>query len=294
MYYRRKILLALFQVFDGRLEKLRLQKLLFLVTRQQCIKSYDFVPYKFGCFSFQANADLHTLTKYNLIRESTTSWERTDETRYIDTLKEEDKVIILDARHQFGNLSTNALIKLTYQKHPYYAINSTIVKEVLNAQELKKVKTQKRTSNETVMFTIGYEGVSLETYINKLIKNDVKLLCDVRKNSFSMKYGFSKSQLSNACNGVGIKFVHIPELGIQSEKRKALNSQSDYDVLFEEYNKTVLKNIVDKQKEILQLLRSEKRIALTCFEKNINQCHRKHLAYSIESLGEFSFPVKHI
>ena len=33
MFYRRKIVLALLQVFQGELEKLRLQKLLFLLTQ---------------------------------------------------------------------------------------------------------------------------------------------------------------------------------------------------------------------------------------------------------------------
>ena len=61
MYYRRKILLSLLEVFDNELEKIRLQKLLLLFTQKQDTPAYDFVPYKFGCFSFHANADLHTM-----------------------------------------------------------------------------------------------------------------------------------------------------------------------------------------------------------------------------------------
>lgn len=58
MYYRRKILLSLLEVFGNDLEKIRLQKLLLLFTQKQETAAYDFVPYKFGCFSFHANADL--------------------------------------------------------------------------------------------------------------------------------------------------------------------------------------------------------------------------------------------
>lgn len=54
----------------------------------------------------------------------------------------------------------------------------------------------------------------LEQYLNKLIENDVKVLCDVRRNPISMKFGFSKHQLIKACNGVGIEYKHIPEVGI--------------------------------------------------------------------------------
>ncbi|GHT24245.1 hypothetical protein FACS189430_08840 [Bacteroidia bacterium] len=51
MFYRRKVILALLQLFDNELEKIRLQKLLFLFTQRQVKKEYDFIPYKFGCFS---------------------------------------------------------------------------------------------------------------------------------------------------------------------------------------------------------------------------------------------------
>jgi uncharacterized protein (DUF488 family) len=42
------------------------------------------------------------------------------------------------------------------------------------------------------------------------------------------------------------------------------------------------------------LLKKYKRIALTCFEANICQCHRKHLAEAITSLPGFSYELKHI
>ncbi len=294
MYYRRKIILALLQAFDGKLEKFSLQKLLFLLTRQQEKKSYDFVPYKYGCFSFQANADLHTLAKYDLVNEQDNMWKCTDETIYFDLLNREDKAIVSQIKEQFGKLSSDELIRFTYQNYPYYATKSTIAKKILNKQELEKIDLQKRAGTETILFTIGYEGVSLESYINKLIINDVRVLCDVRKNSFSMKYGFSKSQLSKACEGVGIQFVHIPEVGIQSDKRKELKEQSDYDALFEEYTLTVLANELEKQQEILKLLKNKKRIALTCFEKDIHQCHRKHLAKSISNLKGFDYTIKHL
>lgn len=294
MYYRRKLVLALLQAFGGELEKLSLQKLLFLLTRQQEKKSFDFVPYKYGCFSFQANADLNTLTKYELVSQKDKSWVCLDKTNYFETLKPKDKAATLNTKKNYGSLTAKELITLTYQQYPYFAIKSTIAKDILNKKEFKRVEAQKRKKTETILYTIGYEGISLETYINKLILNDVRVLCDVRKNSFSMKYGFSKSQLKNACQGVGIKFYHIPEVGIKSEKRKELTCQTDYDLLFEDYKETVLAKEKQKQVQILELLKKEKRIALTCFEKNIHQCHRKHLANSIKNFEGFNYEIKHI
>ena len=294
MYYRRKILIAILQAFGGELDKMSLQKLLFLFSRQQTEKSFHFVPYKYGCYSFQANADLGTLTKNKLVEESGNNWKMIDQTNYINALKAKDQVAIKYILNQYSGFSNDELVKLTYKNYPYYAINSTIAATVLNKEELVRIENQKVNKTETVLFTIGYEGVSLEEYINKLIINGVSVLCDVRRNPYSMKYGFSKSQLQKACNGVGIEYVHIPEVGIDSDKRQELNTQADYDKLFVFYKTSTLKKEVAKQKEILSLLVSKKRIALTCFEANIYQCHRKHLAESISKLDGFNYEIKHI
>jgi uncharacterized protein (DUF488 family) len=294
MYYRRKILLALLQAFGGKLDKISLQKLLFLLSRQQVVKSFHFVPYKYGCFSFQANADLGTLVKYHFLAESNNDWKKAVNVDYIKELRIKDQIAIKYIKSQFGKYSKDELIKLTYRDYPYYAIYSTIAKNMLNPIELSNIEKQKPSKSEIVLFTIGYEGISLEEYLNKLIYNDIRLLCDVRKNSLSMKYGFSKSQLQKACKGVGIEYIHLPEVGIESDKRQELKTQADYNELFVFYKKHILKNEIDKQKEILSLLETKKRIALTCFEANIYKCHRKYLAESISKMKGFNYELKHI
>lgn len=294
MYYRRKILLSLLEVFENEVEKIQLQKLLLLLHKWQEKPSYDFVPYKYGCFSFQANADLHTMAKYKQVENHEKTWKRIDKESYIESLKKNDKDVLFRLKRFFGDKTTNELISITYKKYPYFAINSTIAEQVLNKEELKEVQKLKEKSKKTCLFTIGYEGVSLEKYLNKLIDEGVSALIDVRKNSFSMKYGFSKKQLSNACEGVNICYYHLPELGIVSEKRKALNCQKDYDILFDNYKETNLKNTIATQEKVVELLIKHNRIALTCFEANVCQCHRKPLAEAITKLPNFSYKLKHI
>ena len=111
-----------------------------------------------------------------------------------------------------------------------------------------------------------------------LLQNDVRVLCDVRKNAYSQKFGFSKSQLEKACNGTGIKYIHIPNLGIISEKRKDLRCQSDYDDLFDDYEATTLDSSRDELNYLFMLLQNHRRIALTCFEHDPLQCHRSRIA----------------
>lgn len=295
MYYRRKILLSLIQVFEGELEKIQLQKLLFLYTRsQRQKKTYDFVPYKMGCFSFQANADLLTLKKYGNVSESDKSWKKEDDVNYLNELTKEDKKIISDFRIIYANKTSEDLINLTYKRYPYFAINSIIAQNYLSESEIENLNNYRSFDEEVVLFTIGYEGISLESYLNKLIKNNIKVLCDVRKNALSMKYGFSKSQLKNACNGVGIEYIHIPEVGIDSDQRQELKSQIDYDVLFDKYRAQNLSETLDNQIEILNLLKTNKRIALTCFEADVCQCHRKHLSEAITNLKGFNYKLEHL
>ncbi|MBA4145585.1 MAG: hypothetical protein C0523_07475, partial [Cytophaga sp.] len=92
----------------------------------------------------------------------------------------------------------------------------------------------------------------------------------------------------------GISYIHIPEVGIQADQRQELNSQKDYDELFTLYRNNNLSKTLDYQQQILDLLIEHKRIALTCFEANICQCHRKHLAEAIEGLPMFKYELRHI
>jgi uncharacterized protein (DUF488 family) len=88
--------------------------------------------------------------------------------------------------------------------------------------------------------------------------------------------------------------MHIPEVGINSEKRQQLDTQSDYDRLFAEYCQTTLQDTLVEQNRILVLLKDYKRIALTCFEAEPCQCHRTHLADAIKELPDFQYEVKHL
>lgn len=294
MYYRRKILLSLLQVFDNQLEKLQLQKLLFLFSKMQKEANFDFVPYKYGCFSFQANADLSTLSKYGLVSATEQHWKKDTPENFLLSLRKQDVDTIKALKHLYEHKSSDELIAITYRKFPYYAIKSKIADKILNETERSVVKSHIPVSDKKCLFTIGYEGISLEEYLNKLIKLDVKVLCDVRKNSFSMKYGFSKSQLKGACEGLGILFYHFPEVGIDSENRQNMQTRADRDALFQQYRAEVLPRTKNTQQTIIDLLHEHDRVAITCFEAHSCDCHRSHLANAIMQLPAFNYEVKHL
>lgn len=279
-----------------------MQKYLFLFTRRQSgDKAFDFVPYKYGCFSFQANQDIVSLAKQGYLeieRENgkDSLYYSLHDTNSIYDLNIFDAQAIRDVCLNFGNLSQDDLIAYTYRKSPFTAINSAIAKRLLTPSEFAKVQECKKRykKEDPILMTIGYEGFSLEKYLRQLICNDIRVLCDVRKNAFSMKYGFSKSILQKACEGVGIKYLHVPALGIESEFRKSLKTQADYDDLFAEYEKTSLKQNFGALLFVRSVIDKEKRVCLTCFEKDPKQCHRTVVAKALMALPDVYYDFQEI
>ena len=162
---------------------------------------------------------------------------------------------------------------------------------------LPQMKFHEKRNNNT-LFTIGYEGISIDAYINKLLANNIKTLVDVRKNAYSNKFGFSKKEFMYCLERSGIKYIHIPELGIESEKRQELKTAKQLtdaplfgisqvkvaeNKLFEDYKN----NLPTKQKyidKLLQILEQDKLIAITCFEANYKCCHRHVLAENLNGV----------
>lgn len=298
MYYRRKIILNLLDHFDGNMTAKRFQKLLFLLTRSQEKKSFDFVPYKYGSYSFQAGQDLHTMAGQNFLQiidkpggSEILLKSMPGEASGLTLM---DSAIIETLRAKYGSLSQDELIKYTYIKYPFYAIRSVMAKHLLSQEELSIVHAQDRHYDEPALFTLGYEGLSLEKYINKLLINDVRVLCDVRKNAYSQKYGFTKGTLKMACEGVGIKYVHVPQLGIESEERQDLKTQADYDRLFERYEATTLKRNWESLLQVREIIRANGRVVLTCFEADPKQCHRSRVAKALMTLQDRDYQLTHL
>jgi uncharacterized protein (DUF488 family) len=131
-----------------------------------------------------------------------------------------------------------ALVAEVYRRFPYYALRSEIVDQVLtDPSDRARVAAAGPTITGPGLLTIGYEGKCLEGCLNELIRAGVTLLCDVRRNPLSRKYRFSKSTLTKACEPFGIRYHHLPELGIASEQRRELKTRADYDALFAIYER---------------------------------------------------------
>jgi uncharacterized protein (DUF488 family) len=293
MYYRRKIILAILETFGGNVGKIHFQKLLLIFTQLQSKPAFDFVPHRYGCYSFQASWDLRALKYYNAVTEDEKFWQLKAD-GCVEQLKKEERSIISHICREYKSLTTREIVMHTYQKFPYYATRSVIASRMLNSEDMQKVQDQRPDNQGTKLFTIGYEGITLEKYLNKLLLNNVAVLCDIRRNPMSQKTGFNKSELKYACDSVGIDYVHIPQLGIASEKRKNLDNQKAYDVLFEDFRQNYLIHQQKYIEELFALLSKKQRIALTCFEASHCQCHRSEVANILLNLPNWNQQISHL
>jgi uncharacterized protein (DUF488 family) len=265
-YKRQRFLLAFIRQLDGSIAATDLQKLVFLNTMAGDSDFYEFIPYMYGSYSFQLKEDLDILQRDGFVKVE--NIQNSIQIKAVGNFQKDKPFIIALERG-------NDLIRRAYREYPYYAINSTITSKLFRGEELERFNNGKQAyaKTEQVLFTIGYEGKSIEAFINSLIQNDIHLLCDVRKNPFSRKFGFSKGKLEHITQTVNIKYAHIPDLGIDSDKRASLNTAEDYQYLFKSYEKSLpaRKAFLD---EIYAMLHANNRIALMCFEHEPQMCHR--------------------
>lgn len=293
MFVRRKILLALLKACGGELKKTDMEKLLFTYCAEQKKNYYDFFPYRFGCFSFLSYQDKRVLTQQGFLKKGD-NFKLKKRRNYLAQIDPDERERIEIFAKKMKNLRGKKLIHYTYVNYPYYAIRSEIKEKVLNAEELRAVETSANPNRSTCLMTIGYEGITIDAYINKLIRHNIAIVIDVRRNPISMKYGFSKIRFRDYLVRAGIKYEHIPALGIESALRKNLETKEDYKTLFKKYSAESLPHREEELRRIQQLVNEYKRVVLTCFEADPQSCHRHKITEHLQSTRQWNIPVKHI
>jgi uncharacterized protein (DUF488 family) len=293
MFTRRKILLALLEACGGELQSTDMEKLLFAYCSESGENHYDFFPYKYGCFSFLSYQDRRVLTKQGFLVEGE-HFKLKNSFEHPNPLKCDEQKKVETFAVRMKNMRGKRLVHHIYTKHPYYAIRSHIKEEILNAQELRAVEASVNIDKTICLMTVGYEGKTIDAYIDTLIRNNVVLVVDVRRNPLSMKYGFSKTRLRDYLDRAGVKYEHIPALGIESAQRKNLETEKDYKTLFKKYASESLPHRQDELQRIKELIEEHRRVALTCFEAKPESCHRHKITEHLQTIKKWSTPIKHL
>jgi uncharacterized protein (DUF488 family) len=301
MYYRRKILLALIEVFGGSLPSTDCEKLLFNFCQQTGKNHYDFFPYKYGPFSFLSYYDKRRMIELGLLKTAD-DFQLSTKRSYLNELTPADKTALLKFKSQIGDLRGDKLVKKIYREFPQYTSRSKIAGRHFTADEISQLQFAWNTDTKPGVFSIGYEGLTIDSFLHKLIANNITVVVDVRNNPQSMKYGFSKKSFKQYIESAGMKYVHIPELGIPSSMRKGLGESEappflggvSHKALFKAYESKLLPNHEIEIKQLIDLTNQNERIALVCFEADHNFCHRHTLTEHLQKNKSFKRAVVHL
>jgi uncharacterized protein (DUF488 family) len=134
------------------------------------------------------------------------------------------------------------------------------------------------------IFTVGYEGTTLEQFLERLQRTKVQLVVDVRDVPLSRKPGFSKTALGSALELVGLQYFHIRELGCP----KSIRDQYRADGNWQAYTAAFMGHLRKQRvaiRSLAQLCR-QSRAALVCYEADPEQCHRTYVARAVAALQD--------
>ena len=131
------------------------------------------------------------------------------------------------------------------------------------------------------LFTIGYEGYDIDSFIAYLKSFGIECLLDVREIPLSRKKGFSKSALAARLNLDNIEYLHFKELGSPKAIRKKLKQDDDYPSFFE----TMKKHLAMNKEAVGRAYGyvSRRMCCLMCFEQLAEKCHRRVVADEVKN-----------
>ncbi len=283
MLVRQRILIEFLYQAARPVSKLELVKWMFLLrkeTRENFKTSfYDFVPYHYGPYSFCLAREIGSLIESGWIHEEERTWELVREP---DDAVAGTKGTVREVRSlvgRFGDRPQDEVIDHVYNRYPEYTVNS------------RRAKLVTRKIADPQVFTAGYEGLQVDGFLNMLVQDGIHSLIDVRSNPIARRYGYHRGTLSKLCSLLGIQYTHVPALGIRSELRRSLQTQADYDHLFENYQRDTLVEQSQWVERVADSVSTEPSV-LVCMESCPSRCHRSRLASEISKIT--SLPIVHL
>jgi uncharacterized protein (DUF488 family) len=140
------------------------------------------------------------------------------------------------------------------------------------------------------VFTIGYEGLDIDTFLSLLNEHDIETIVDIRELPLSRKPGFSKTSLANILNLSGLEYVHMVELGCPKPVRDRYREDNNW----KRYTEGFLKYLTTQGDAVAELsaLAATSNCALLCYEADYKFCHRSMVADAVQQ--QIGASVQHL
>jgi uncharacterized protein (DUF488 family) len=133
------------------------------------------------------------------------------------------------------------------------------------------------------LYTLGYEGMSVEQFVARAQAAGVRLVVDVRELPLSRKRGFSKSAFRAALADASIAYAHMPALGCPKAIRDQYRADGDWSA----YSHAFLKYLKSQSVTVSELAKISTTTpsCLVCYEADFAYCHRSYVARAAHSAG---------
>ncbi|MBF0541026.1 MAG: DUF488 domain-containing protein [Nitrospirae bacterium] len=143
------------------------------------------------------------------------------------------------------------------------------------------------------IFTIGYEGSTIDEFIKRLNGQGIDTLIDIREIASSRNRNFSKTKFHEHLQAAGINYIHIRKLGSPKKMRDKLHKDNNYDSFFDEYLQ-YLNTIEDDLNKLYEDVITKNISCLMCMERDHFKCHRQVVAKKIQEIDGNGLIIKNI
>jgi uncharacterized protein (DUF488 family) len=286
MLNRQKSLLMILRNIGGVASPLKTMRLAFLLSHETPSRGgktfYKFIPYQCEPYSFSLNQEIKLLIRNGFLeKEKIDSLTLSNLSNALNIALPTSISTDIDRISRiYGELCEEKLMHLIHKKYPWLLRNS---KDTYKDKE-------KNSLGANFIYTAGYEGKTIDEFLNLLLQSGISQLIDVRYNPVSRRYGFHKSTLLSLCSSLGIDYHHLPGLGIPGTEREHLGFNHQYHTLFETYRRSLPSR--EKDLSVLSDLLRFTPSALMCMEADPSLCHRSVLAEYLSDM--IKLPVKHL
>jgi hypothetical protein len=201
-----------------------------------------------------------------------------------------ERAVKMRMRQVIGSLETGPNVtSVESSQLPFPPFLSTLPVHMPDATEDMEVGTMA----PHVLFTTGYAGRTLDSFLELLNSHAVERVVDIRRNPISRKKGFSRTALSTFLAGSGVEYMHVRELGVPNDLRTLLRNGA---CELAEYMKGFGEYLNGESDALAELYRTAtgKRCCLLCVEEDASECHRSVVADKVTSLNGRRIRIENI
>lgn len=124
------------------------------------------------------------------------------------------------------------------------------------------------------LVSVGYEGRTAADLLAVLLEQNVDVVADVRLTPMSRKPGLSKTKLREALAAAGVDYVHLKALGNPKENREPFWTGAVAAGVIRFRELMTAPEPLASLEDLTELART-RRVAVLCFERDHDRCHRQ-------------------